>query len=233
MSENTPSVLVIEDNPVTLDLFCEILKDNGYNAYAAADGSIGLDILSKENPDLVLLDIMLPGIDGFEVCEKIRSSSQAPIIMVTAKGDDEDKVDAFAAGADDYITKPFSQTELVARIGAAIRRPYLGSNASETVIHCQDLSINISLRQVFVKSKRIKLSSKEYTLLSHIATNSGRVVTHEELLQLVWGDDATENYHLLQANIERIRQKLNDKQKPAKYFHNEHGKGYVMITQSQ
>jgi len=233
MSSKEPAVLVVEDDPDVLHMLQDFLDQKGYRVLTAVDGESAIDAVSKGNPDAVLLDIMLPGMDGFEVCERIRKFSEVPIIMVTAKVEDEDKVKGLELGADDYLTKPFSSSELAARIKAALRRPAMRKEGAQTLFRCEDLMVDFARRRVTVGGEQVPLTTIEYKLISHLAQNAGRVVTADELLETVWDKDAMGNYHLLQVNIARLRIKLGEEKGARKYILTEHGTGYLMVKEPE
>lgn len=232
MTKEHQSILVVDDDANILRLICDILQKNEYQVHTALDGETALDLFVKKGPNLVLLDIMMPGIDGFEICEKIRHFSPVPIIMVTAKGDDNEKVKGLGLGADDYITKPFSSRELIARVRAALRRPGLIKEKSENRFTCYDLIIDYAQHKVTVAGNVLNLTALEFDLLACLAHNAGQIVTYDEILLTLWGDGQLHNRHLLQTNINRIRRKLSEKHARHKYIITKHEIGYFMITES-
>jgi DNA-binding response OmpR family regulator len=209
-----------------------ILELEGFQAIIANSGDMALKTFDKDNPDLVLLDIMMPDMDGYTVCQRIREFSQVPIIMVTAKGDDKEKVDGLDIGADDYVTKPFSASELAARVRAVLRRTGSQEGPQETVFRYKDLMIDFTSRRVMVNDDELKLTSTEYKLLSYISLNAGRVVTPDQLLNKVWGEEYVGAPHLLQVNIARLRRKLRDNAKNPTYIMTRPGIGYIMSKPS-
>lgn len=233
MPPKEPSVLIVEDDPDVLHMIQEILEQKGFHVFTAADGESAIGAVGKINPAVVLLDLMLPGMDGFEVCERIRKFSEVPIIIVSAKVEDEDKVKGLESGADDYLTKPFSASELVARIRAALRRPTLKKEGAQTTYRVEDLVIDFARRRVTVGGRVIPVTTIEYKLISHLALNAGRVVPADELLETIWGKDAAGNYHLLQVNVARLRVKLGEEKGNRKYIRTEHGTGYLMVKEPE
>jgi DNA-binding response OmpR family regulator len=226
-SKNT-SVLVVDDDIRMLRMMKRVLELEGFQVLVASSGEASLKIFEKETPDLVLLDIMMPDMDGYAVCQHIREFSQVPIIMVTAKGDDKEKVEGLDIGADDYVTKPFSASELAARVRAVLRRIGARDKPPEAVFRYKDLVIDFTSHRVMVNNKELNLTSTEYRLLAYISCNSGRVVTPDQLLDKVWGEEYIGAPHLLQVNIARLRQKLGDDAKNPSYILTRPGIGYMM-----
>jgi DNA-binding response OmpR family regulator len=205
------------------------LELEGFYPLIASRGETSLRMFENETPDLVLLDIMMPDMDGYTVCQRIREFSQVPIIMVTAKGDDKEKVLGLDTGADDYITKPFSASELVARARAVLRRTANQNKPQEATFHYNDLVIDFASHRVTVGDREIELTPTEYRLLSYISCNAGRVITPDQLLGKVWGEEYMGAPHLLQVNIARLRQKLGDDAKNPSYILTRPGIGYMML----
>ena len=205
---------------------------DGYRLLTANNGETALNVLDEETPDLILLDIMMPGMDGYTVCQRIREFSQIPIIMVTAKGNDEEKVQGLDAGADDYVTKPFSSKELTARVRAVLRRTTLWDERPEPAFCSNELVIDFTRHQVTLSSQEVNLTSTEYRVLSYLARNADRVLTPNQLLEKVWGEEYIGESHLLQVNIARLRQKLKDDAKEPKYILTRPGIGYSMMKQT-
>ncbi len=221
-------VLVVDDDVRMLRMMKRILELEGFQVLIANNGDSALKTFDKETPDLVLLDIMMPDMDGYAVCQRIREFSQVPIIMVTARGDDREKVEGLDIGADDYVTKPFSASELAARVRAVLRRITNHAKPQETVFRYKDLVIDFASRRVTVDNEELKLTSTEYKLLSYISLNAGRVVTPDQLLNKVWGEEYLGAPHLLQVNIARLRKKLGDDAKKPTYILTRPGIGYIM-----
>jgi len=178
----------------------------------------------------VLLDIMMPGMDGVTACRRIREFSQVPVIMVTAKDGSEERVEGLDAGADDYVTKPLSAEELVARVRAVLRRAKFPDKTSQPVFCSGDLVIDFTRHQVSAGGEEVQLTVTEYALLSYLAGNSGRVVTPDQVLEKVWGEKYVGATHILQVNIARLRQKLNDHTQKPKYILTRPGIGYMLST---
>jgi len=225
-------VLVVDDDIRMLRMMKRILELESFQVLIANNGDSALKTFDKETPDLVLLDIMMPDMDGYTVCERIREFSQIPIIMVTAKGGDKEKVEGLDIGADDYITKPFSASELAARVRAVLRRIGNNEKPHEAIFHYRDLVLDFASRRVTVNNKELKLTSTEYKLLSYICLNSGRVVTPDQILNKVWGEEYIGAPHLLQVNIARLRKKLGDDAKNPAYIMTRPGIGYIISKPS-
>jgi len=228
MSPKKTLVLVADDDVRMLRMIKRMLELEGFQVLVANNGDSALKTFDKETPDLVLLDIMMPDMDGYAVCQRIREFSQVPIIMVTARGDDKEKVEGLDIGADDYVTKPFSASELAARVRAVLRRIGSHDRPQEAVFHYKNLTIDFTSRRVTVSNQELKLTSTEYKLLSYISLNAGRVVTPDQLLNKVWGEEYIGAPHLLQVNIARLRKKLGDDAKKPTYIMTRPGIGYIM-----
>ncbi len=205
---NKVRILVVDDEPRYLRLVSYNLKAAGYEVMTAADGEEALALVAGQNPDLLILDVRLPGIDGYEVCARVREFSTVPIIMLTAKGEQRDKVTGLRQGADDYITKPFGAEELVARVEAVLRRSRTTEPASPATVTVGDLSIDFSRRRVTIRGRPVELSATEYRLLQCLALDAGRVVVQEEIQQRVWGPEYREHYEGLRVYVRRLRQKI-------------------------
>lgn len=222
-------VLVVEDDVWMQRMMQRVLELEGYRVLVAATGEDALAVFDVERPDAVLLDIMLPGMDGYETCRRIRDFSSLPIIMVTAKGQDDEKLAGFDAGADDYVTKPFSPRELVARVKAVLRRISMVEEGSASSFQTGDLKVDFTRRIVTMSGKEIKLTATEYAIVFYLARNAGRVLTPDQILTKVWGEEYLGETHLLQVNVARLRQKLGDDPKEPKYIQTRHGIGYMMV----
>lgn len=228
MSSRKVSVLVVDDDVRMLRMTKRILELEGYRVLMADSGETALNMLGEEPPGLILLDLMMPGMDGYMVCERIREFSQIPIIMITARDNDEEKVQGLDAGADDYITKPFSSKELTARVRAVLRRAILWDECTAPTCFYDDLTIDFARHMVILNGQDIDLTATEYRLLSYLARNAGRVVTPDQILERVWGEDYLGETNLLQTNIGRLRKKLKDDTKKPKYILTRTGIGYIM-----
>ncbi len=228
MSFNKAEILVVDDDVRMLRMIKRMLELEGFQVLVANSGDAALRTFEKETPDLVLLDIMMPDIDGYTVCKRIREFSYIPIIMVTAKGDDKEIVEGLETGADDYVTKPFSASELAARVRAILRRMGVQDKARETAFRFKELLVDFTSHRVMMDNQELKLTSTEYKLLSYISLNAGRVVTPDQLLNKVWGEEYIGAPHLLQVNIARLRKKLGDNAKNPTYIMTRPGIGYLM-----
>ncbi|HAI85578.1 MAG TPA: DNA-binding response regulator [Firmicutes bacterium] len=224
-------VLVVDDEPSIVELVQFNLEKEGFEVARAYDGESALDAFRSDRFDLVILDLMLPGMDGLEVCQAIRRGSQVPVIMLTAKTDEFDRVLGLSIGADDYVTKPFSPRELVARVKAILRRQAMDSQSGQDergvhVIRVRDLVIDGDRFEVEVGGARVDLTPKEFELLRFLAANAGRVLTRELLLEKVWGYDYAGNTRTVDVHIRRLRQKVESDDGNPAYIHTVHGVGY-------
>ena len=202
-------ILVVDDEPRVVRLVTEVLEAMGYQVIAAASGKSGIEMVALEQPDLVLLDILLPeGPDGYEVCRRIREFSEAPVIMLTAKAQEADMLYGFDVGADDYLTKPFSAKELVARIKAVLRRSLRPEEAASSLLTCDDLEIDFARRTVKARGEQVSLTRTEYVLLRQLALNANKVMLHRDLLAEVWGPEYLDDIDYLRAYIRYLRRKL-------------------------
>ncbi len=204
-------ILLIDDEQSILDVVTAYLHDEGFEVYTAMDGHAGLKAARAFRPDLIVLDIMLPGMDGIELLAQLRRESDVYVIMLTARAEETDKIVGLAVGADDYLTKPFSPRELVARIKAALRRLRSGSPLpDEMVLSFEHIRLDNGRRQVWVDDKPIELTSTEFDLLKALAEHQGRVLSREQLLEKVWGFDYYGEIRVVDVHIGHIRQKLGD-----------------------
>ena len=205
------------------------LERAGYRVLTAATGSEALEKVAGDAPDAVVLDLMLPGMDGFEVCTRIREFSTVPIVMLTAKGEIGDKVRGLDLGADDYLTKPFGPEELMARLRAVLRRTGLAEEPrGPPIFRCGELTIDFTQRQVSVDGREVKLAPTEYKLLYQLATNVGRVLLHEDLLRRVWGPEYRDETEYLWVYMRYLRQKIEKDASHPRYLLSEPGIGYVL-----
>jgi DNA-binding response OmpR family regulator len=228
MAKKKALILVVDDDIRMVRMMKRMLELEDFLVVTASGGEQALKLFDKEAPSLVLLDIMMPDMDGYTVCRRIREFSDIPIIMVTARGDDKEKVEGLDVGADDYVTKPFSASELSARVRAVLRRVGDRVNHQETVFRFKDLEIDFKSRRATVSGKELKLTATEYKMLSYICQNAGRVVTPDQLLDKVWGEEYVGAAHLLQVNVARLRKKLGDDAKQPEYIITRSGIGYIM-----
>lgn len=221
------TILVVDDEPRMVNFITMNLELEGFRVITATNGFEALEKAFKEHPDLVLLDIMMPEMDGFETLEQLRQGSSVPVIFLSAKSEEVDRIKGLDLGADDYITKPFSPRELVSRIRAVLRRtdPTSTATASEIVVD-QDLKINFDQRKVIVRGKEIKLRPTEYRLLYQLVSNAGKLLTHEMLLSRVWGPEYRDEDQYVRLYITYLRQKIEKDPKNPKYILSERGLGY-------
>lgn len=223
-------ILVVEDEKNIAELERDYLEANGYEVEIALDGKSGLDRALESDFDLVILDVMLPGIDGFEVCRQIRKSKECPVLMVSAKKDEIDKIRGLGLGADDYITKPFSPSELVARVTAHISRyERLTSKGEEPVnyvINIGNLSIDKNARRVFINDEEVSLTNKEFDLLVFLASNPNVVFSKDTIFDKIWGLDAIGETSTVTVHINRIREKIEDDSSNPQYIETVWGAGY-------
>ena len=203
-------ILVVEDEKAISDILVFNLQREGYDTLAAYDGAEGLRCALEEAPDLILLDVMLPEMDGFEVCRRVRAEKDTPIIMLTAKGETFDKISGLEMGADDYVTKPFEVKELMARIHAVMRRsePEAVPHAAEKRLVFDKLVIDLDSYELIVDGKRVEAPPKEMELLYHLASSPNRVFTRNQLLDEVWGFDYFGDSRTVDVHIKRLREKL-------------------------
>jgi two-component system response regulator VicR len=227
-------VVVIDDSPEIIEVvsLCFQLRWSGATLVSASEGGKGLELIEAENPDVVILDIGLPDMDGFEVLREIRRFSQVPVIMLTVRGEDTDVAKGLELGADDYITKPFSHIELVARVQAVLRRAQGLPVAEEKPFVSGKLSVDFASNEVRVDGNPVKLTSTESKLLYHLIRNEGRLLTHENLLMKVWGESYSEARDLLRVHIQHLRQKLGDSVESPSIIVTEHGMGYKFVRPS-
>ncbi len=220
-------ILIVDDEPLLVKGLKYGLEQDGYSTEVAYDGKKALEIQEKEKFDLIILDLMLPEIDGLEVCQKIREKSDVPIIMLTAKGEDMNKILGLEYGADDYMTKPFNILELKARIKAILRRSTnKESKLGDQIIYVDDFIINTLGRKVTVNGKEINLTAKEFDLLILLATNPGKVFTREELLEIIWGYEYFGDLRTVDVHIRRLREKIEKNSDNYEYILTKWGVGY-------
>ena len=227
MSRLAPRILVIDDDPGLLKLVSRDLKMEGYGVITAGDGKAGLQIIQDEKLDLVLLDIMMPGMDGFQVCQSVREFSDMPVIMLTARGQTEDVTHGLDLGADDYIKKPFRTTELVARVKAVLRRFRFPEEIPQPPFILGGLRIDFSSHVVSVDGEEVLLTPTDYRLLCLLVRNAGRVMTQDQLLTEIWGWEYIGETHLLQVAMNRLRKKIGDQIPNSRYIVTRPGIGYV------
>lgn len=226
-------ILVVDDEVLLVKGLKYSLEQDGYTIDVSYDGLDALDKTKKEKYDLIVLDLMLPSIDGLEVCQKIREKSQVPIIMLTAKGEDINKILGLEYGADDYLTKPFNILELKARIKAILRRANnKETKIGEQVVQIENFTINTLGRKVTVRGEDINLTAKEFDLLLLLASNPGKVFTREELLEIIWGYEYFGDLRTVDVHIRRLREKIEKNSSQAEYILTKWGVGYYFRSKS-
>lgn len=223
-------ILVVDDEERMVRFIRLNLEHDGFQVSEAFNGTQAIDKLRSSLPDLILLDVMLPDIDGFEVLKMIREISQVPVIMLTAKGEEEDRVRGLELGADDYITKPFSPRELVSRVRAVLRRTETTAGTTHALIEVDDrLKIDFDRREVWVDGKLVQLRPTEYRLLYHLVQNAGWVIPHDQILAKVWGYEYRDEPHYVRLYINYLRKKLEKDPANPQYILTERGVGYRFV----
>jgi len=225
----TPRVLIVDDDVSIVKFVRANLKADGYETLAAADGEEALQTIEKELPDLILLDIMMPKIDGFEVLRRLREWSVIPVVMLSARGDERDKVKCLDLGADDYLTKPFGVQELMARVRAVLRRMKPAEVISTIPsFTCEHFQIDFKNRKVSAGGREVRLTPTEYNLLKEMALNANKVLTHQMLLNKIWGPEYSEEKEYLRVFIGRLRKELEPDPENPRYFLTIPGVGYEL-----
>jgi len=230
-SEKTRYKILAVDDEQRMVRFIQLnLEQDGFEVVTAYNGKEALEQVRTQLPDLILLDIMMPDINGFEVLKKIREVNNVPVIMLTAKGEEDDRIQGLELGADDYITKPFSPRELVSRIRAVLRRTKsFKEDQVDQIIVDDRLTIDFSRREVWVEGKKVDLRPTEYRLLYHLVQNAGWVNTHEQLLSKVWGFEYQDEPHYVRLYVNYLRKKLEEDPSNPKYILTERGVGYRFV----
>lgn len=232
-------ILVVDDEKSIMNIIAYNLKKEGYSVVCAEDGEMALEVFQKENPDLVILDIMMPKIDGYDVCKKIREESAVPIIMLTARADEVDKVLGLEIGADDYVTKPFSNRELLARVKAHLRRidalreaakDNVIKSSEEDIVNFGDLTIDFDRYEVFKRDEPISLTLREFELLKFLSLNQTQIFTREQLLSQVWGYEYFGDVRAVDVTIRRLREKIEDDASKPKFIITKRGIGYYFTS---
>ena len=224
MTETSARVLVVDDEPAIRRFLRASLAAHGYAIFEAGDGQSALSAVSADRPDLVILDLGLPDLDGIEVTRLLREWTRIPIIILSVRGQEADKIAALDAGADDYVTKPFGAGELLARMRVALRRA--GQSGVELVFTSDDLMVDLTRRVVTVAGREVQLTPTEYDLLRVLVTNAGKVLTHRQLLREVWGMGYEQEMHMLRVNISNLRRKIEPDPSRPHYIVTEPGVGY-------
>lgn len=227
-------ILIVDDEKLFVKGLKYSLEQDDYIIETAFDGKEAIEKVKKKRYDLIILDLMLPGIDGLEVCQKIRQTSQVPIIMLTARGEDINKILGLEYGADDYLTKPFNILELKARIKAILRRVNMKStNITDQVIQIDDFKINTLGRKLTIHGNEVNLTAKEFDLLLLLATNPGKVFTREELLETIWGYEYFGDLRTVDVHIRRLREKIEEDSGQPEYILTKWGVGYYFRSKPQ
>jgi two-component system KDP operon response regulator KdpE len=225
-----PAVLIVDDEPRIVRFVRAELEAEGYRTLTAGDGAGALEQVELEQPEVVVLDLVLPDLDGFEVLRRIRAVSAVPVIMLSARAGDADKVRGLNQGADDYLTKPFNPEELSARVRAILRRSRMERPDGLVPFELGELRIDFDQRRVRLQEREIVLSPTEWQLLYHLARNAGRVVLHEDLLTMTWGTAYRDDLQYLRVWVSRLRRKLGDNSNQPKFIHTISGVGYTLRT---
>ena len=233
MSNNKFKVLVVEDEANICSFIETLLDTNGYQALVAHTCSMGLTLFASHNPDLVILDLGLPDRDGLELIRTVRQKYMTPIVVLSARTTEQDKIEALDLGANDYVTKPFGTGELLARVRAALRvnRYSTAGSLPTGTFTAQDLEINYERRKVFVAGQEIKLTQTEYNIVAFLSEHAGRVMTYAAIVRAIWGDTDCGSTKKLQVNMANIRKKLGSRPGSNNYILNELGVGYRMIDE--
>ncbi|HEU5012826.1 MAG TPA: response regulator transcription factor [Roseiflexaceae bacterium] len=223
-------ILIVDDEQRMLNFMRMNLELEGVRVITATDGRDAVDKVREDMPDVVVMDIMMPGMDGFEALRRIRTFSQVPVLFLTARSEEEDRIKGLELGADDYISKPFSHRELISRIRAVLRRHYTPPPTPQTVITVDDrLTIDFARREVLINGERVNLRPTEYRLLYHLVQNAGYVMTYEMLLTRVWGPEYRDETHYVRLYITYLRQKIEEDPSNPKYILTERGVGYRFV----
>lgn len=227
---NAPQILVIDDEPQILRALKAILSERGFRVVIANRGEDGLTQAAISQPDVVILDLGLPDMNGLDVCKRLREWTQVPIIVLSVRESEADKVAALDAGADDYLTKPFGIEELLARVRVALRHLSQAQGSHEPVIQAGEIQIDLARHVVKRGSEEVRLTPTEYDLLAYLAVNAGRVLTHSSILEHVWGWAESNNIEYLRVYMMQLRKKLEDNPRNPRYLLTEPGVGYRFTT---
>jgi len=231
MGKENIRVLIVDDEPRYLRTIQTTLRPDGYTIFTASDGATAIQLAASKDPNLILLDVRLPDMNGYEVCKQIREFSTVPIIMLTAMAETEDKIKGLEAGADDYVTKPFSAGELLARITAALRRVDMDEHKSaQSVFRAGDFQIDFEQRLVHVDNHEVRLTPIEYRLLYELINHSGQVLIPSFLLEKVWGEGYETDEHLVYLAIHRLRRKIERDPANPQLIQNRPGMGYLFVA---
>ena len=226
MAEEKHRILIVDDEPQIARVLKTTLSSHGYATRTASDGDDAVHVIKEWPPDLVITDLRMPNMDGIQLCRHLRTKSQVPIIVLSVRGEERTKVEALDAGADDYVTKPFSTNELLARVRAALRRASTVPQSDSQTIEVGDFRIDLLAHSVHVGDQEVKLTPKEFDVLAYLARHHGKVVTHRGLLAAVWGDTSTEQPEYLRVVIGHLRKKLEPDESAPRYLITEPWIGY-------
>jgi len=229
--DDRPAILVVDDDPRMQRLLRANLERAGYRVDTAAEGAAALDCVDLTPPDLILLDVMMPVMDGLTFLARLRAFSDLPVILLTAKGEERDKVQGLDLGADDYLTKPFGPAELLARARAVLRRRTQDGAHAPSALAVGDLTINLAQRRVLRQGQEIRLTPTEYKLLSELASNRGRVLLHGDLLSRVWGPEYRDQVDYLWTYVRYLRHKIEPDPAHPRYILSEPGVGYLLAAE--
>lgn len=224
--ESKHNILVVDDEPQITRVLKTTLSAQGYGTRTASDGEQALQVMESWAPDLIITDLRMPNIDGLELCRRIRKDSRVPIIVLSVKGEESIKVEALDAGADDYITKPFSVNELLARVRATFRRALIPEQSDQPIIEFGDFRLDVPGRRVTVRDQDVHLTPKEFDLLVYLAKHPGKVITHRTLLAAVWGPNSLEQPEYLRVFVGHLRKKLEPNEDGPRYIITEPWVGY-------
>ena len=219
-------ILVVDDEPQITRVLRTSLSSHAYDVRVANDGETALEIMKDWTPDLVITDLSMPNMDGLELTRRLRATSKVPILVLSVRGEERTKVHALDAGADDYVTKPFSMVELLARVRAALRRVPIAGEAEPSKIEVGDFHIDLAAHKVLVRDKEVHLTPKEFDLLVYLARNAGKVVPHRSLLGAIWGGQSTEQVEYLRVFVGQLRKKLEPETSSPRYIVTEPWVGY-------
>ena len=220
-------LLVVDDDPDLVDIIAYALRKDSHQVSVATSGEDALAIANQDPPDLVILDVMLPDLDGFEVCRRLRQRSPVPVILLTARGEEADRVWGLDLGADDYVTKPFSHKELLARVRAVARRAALARTPDQGTVRVGELTIDFGLHEVRVSGRSVELTPKEYGILHCLLLNAGRVVPHDTLLNFAWGSNHIGgDVEMLKVHVRHLREKIERNPSAPEYILTVRGVGY-------
>jgi two-component system, OmpR family, KDP operon response regulator KdpE len=220
------NILVVDDEPQITRVLKTTLSSHGYGTRTAGDGEEALQMMKEWSPDLLITDLRMPNMDGLELCRRVRANSQIPIIVLSVRGEEKIKVQALDAGADDYVTKPFSTNELLARVRAALRRSSAKEEPEAQVVAIGDFHIDLQTRTVLVKDRSLHLTPKEFDLLVYLARHPGKVITHRALLSAIWGENSVEQPEYLRVFVGHLRKKLEADDGSSRYIVTEPWVGY-------